>query len=120
MKQTICDAVYEAVKKYKPNMDTPWKDLGFKNFKDMLNQIKTNIQVALWALTELEHFSDWESDFVEDLMNDDYYEPIYKINDFTFDVGMSPINGEYIILPMKKVTKTVVQTFWEKDNSIKI
>ena len=52
MKQTICDAVYEAVKKYKPNMDTPWKDLGFKNCKDMLNQIKTNIQVALWALTE--------------------------------------------------------------------
>lgn len=120
MKQTICNAIYEAVKKYKPNMDTPWKDLGFKNFKDMLNQIKTNIQVALWALTELEHFSDWESDFVEDLMNDDYYEPIYKINDFTFGVGMSPINGEYTIIPMKKVTKTVVQTFWEKDNSIKM
>jgi hypothetical protein len=53
-------------------------------------------------------------------MNDDYYEPIYKINDFTFGVGMSPINGDYTIIPMKKVTKTVVQTFWEKDNSIKI
>lgn len=120
MKQTICDAVYEAVKKYRPNIDTSWKNLGFEDFDDMLNQIKTDIQVAIWALTELEHFSDWESNFVEDLMNNDYYEPIYKIKDFTFGVGMSPINGEYTIIPMKKVTKTVVQTFWEKDNSIKI
>ena len=50
MKQTICNAVYEAVKKYKPQLTTPWKDLGFKDFEDLLNQIKTNVQVAFWVL----------------------------------------------------------------------
>lgn len=122
MKQTICNAVYEAIKKYKPNINISWswKDLGFQDFEDMLNQIKTNFQVSIWVLTELEHFSDWENGFIEGLTNDDYCKPVYKIKDFTFSVGMSPINGDYTIIPMKKITKTIVQTFWEFDNSIKI
>ena len=64
MKQTICNAVYEAVKKYKPELTTSWSNVGFLHFEDMLHQIKTNVQVALWVLMELEHFSDWENDFI--------------------------------------------------------
>lgn len=120
MKQQICDAVYEAVKKYKPNVDTPWKDLGFKDFEDMLNQIKTNFQVAIWALTELEHYSDWEHDFVVDTTNDDYEIPIYKVDDITFMVEFPPYDGDYIITPLKYTTKTIVKHVWEVDNSIKI
>lgn len=120
MKQTICNAIYEAIKKYKPEIDTPWKDLGFKDFEDMLNKIKTDIQVAIWALTELEHYSDWESDFVVDTTNDEYEIPIYKVGDLTFTIEYPPYDGDFIIKPVKKVIKTVIQTFWEADNSIKI
>lgn len=120
MKQIICDAVYEAVKKYKPEIDTPWKDLGFQDFDDMLNQIKTNFQVAIWALTELEYYSDWESDFVVDLTDDEYETPIYKVGDITFMVELPQYDGDYIITPLKYTTKTIVKHVWEKDNSIKI
>lgn len=120
MKQTICNAVYEAIKKYKPEVTTSWKDIGFLHFNDMLQQIKTNVQVALWVLRELEHFSDWENGFVEGLVNDDYGKPVYKIKDFIFSINISHLNGDYTIIPMKKVTRTVVQTFWETDNTINI
>lgn len=120
MKQTICNIVHDTIKKDKLNMTTSWKDLGFQDFEDMLNQIKTNFQVAIWALTELEHYSDWESDFVVDTTNDEYEIPIYKVGDFTFIIECPPYDGDFIIKPVKKVTKTVVQTFWEVDNSIKI
>lgn len=119
MKQTICNAIYEAVKKYNPAIFTLWKDLGFQDLEDMLNQIKTNFQVAIWALTELEHFSDWENDFIIDF-TEEYGTPIYKIGDFTFTIEYPPYDGDFIIKPAKKVTKTIVQTFWEFDNSIKI
>ena len=120
MKQKICNIVHDAIKKYKPEIDTPWKDLGFQDFEDMLNQIKTNFQVAIWALTELEYYSDWESDFVVDLTDDEYETPIYKVGDFTFTIEHHPYDGDFIIKPAKKVTKTIVQTFWKFDNSIKI
>lgn len=95
-------------------MTTSWKDLGFKDFEDMLNQIKTNIQVAIWALTELEHFSDWEPNFIIDYTNDEYGTPIYKVGDYTFILWSDqPI-------PVKPITKTIIQQVWEIDNSIKI
>lgn len=114
MKQTICNAVYEAVKKYKPQLTTSWKDVGFLHFEDMLHQIKTDIQVAIWALTELEHFSDWEHNFVIDYTNEEYETPVYKVGDYTFVIW-----GDNII-PVKSITKTIVQQVWELDNSIKI
>lgn len=119
MKQTICNAVYEAVKKYKPELTTSWSDVGFLHFEDMLHQIKTNVQVALWVLMELEHFSDWENDFIIDF-TEEYGTPIYKVGDFTFTIEYPPYDGDFIIKPAKKVTKTIVQTFWEFDNSVKI
>lgn len=119
MKQTICDAVYEAVKKYKPRAKTSWEDAGFLHFEEMLHRIKTNVQTAFWALTQLENFSDWENDFIVDF-TEPYGTPIYKVGDFTFTIEYPPYDGDFIIKPAKKVTKTVVQTFWEFDNAIKI
>lgn len=118
MKQTICDAVYEAVKKYKPQLTHSWEDVGFLHFNDMLHQIKTNVQVAFWVLMELEHFSDWENDFIIDF-TEEYGTPIYKVEDFTFTIEYPPYDGDYIIKPVKKVTKTVVQSFWVEDNTKK-
>lgn len=120
MKQIICNAIHDAIKKYKPEINTSWEDLGFQDFEDMLNQIKTNFQVAIWALTELEYYSDWESNFVVDLMGDAYETPIYKVSNITFMVEYSPHGGDYIIIPLKLTTKTIVEQIWEKDYSIKI
>lgn len=114
MKQTICNIVHDTIKKDKPNINTSWKNLGFKDFEDMLNQIKTNIQVAIWALTELEHFSDWEHNFVIDYTNEEYETPVYKVCNYTFVLW-----GDNII-PVKSITKTIVQQVWKLDNSIKI
>lgn len=120
MKQKICNIVHDTIKKDNPTIFTPWKDLGFQDFEDMLNQIKTNFQVAIWALTELEHYSDWESNFVVDTTNDEYETPIYKVGDVTFMVELPPYDGDYIITPLKYTTKTIVRHVWEVDNSIKI
>ena len=110
MKQLICNIVHDAIK----------KDLGFKDFEDMLNQIKADFQVAIWALTELEYYSDWESNFVIDLTDDEYQTPIYKVGDVTFMVEYPPYDGDYIITPLKYTTKTIIKNVWEVDNSIKI
>ena len=114
MKQKICNIVHDTIKKDKPEVYYPWKDLGFQDFEDMLNQIKTNFQVAIWALTELEHYSNWEHNFVIDYTNDEYETPIYKVGDITFMLW-----GDNII-PVKSTTKTIVKHVWEIDNSIKI
>ena len=103
MKQTICNAVYEAVKKYKPQLTTPWKDLGFKDFEDLLNQIKTNVQVAFWVLMDLEYFSDWVNDFIVDF-TEEYGTPIYKVGDFTFTLEYPPYDGDFIIKPAKNAS----------------
>lgn len=120
MKQTICNIVHDTIKKDKPNMTTSWEDLGCKDFEDLLNQIKTDFQVAIWALTELEHFSDWEHNFVVDTTNDEYETPIYKVGDITFIVKCPLDEKDYIITPVKCTTKTIVQHVWEIDESIKI
>lgn len=120
MKQKICNIVHDTIKKDNPAIFTPLEDLGFKDFEDMLNQIKTNFQVAIWALIELEHYSDWESDFVVDTTDDEYETPIYKVGDATFMVTFPPYDGDYIITPLKYTTKTIVKHVWEKDESIKI
>ena len=118
MKQTICNIVHDTIKKDKPNIDTPWKDLGFKDFEDMLNQIKTDIEVAIWALVNLEYYSDWEHNFIIDHTNDEYETPIYKVDNYTFMIQYS--FGNYEIIPLKYTTKTIVKHVWEVDNSIKI
>lgn len=120
MKQKICNAIHDAIKKDKPNIDTTWEYLGFKDFEDMLYQIKTNFQVAIWALLELKHYSDWESNFIVDTTDDKYEIPIYKVDDVTFMVGFPPYGEGYIITPLKYTTKTIVKHVWEVDNSIKI
>lgn len=120
MKQTICNIIHDTIKKYNPTIFTSWKDLGFQDFEHMLYQIKANFQVAIWALTELEHHSDWESNFVVDLMDDGYKTPIYKVGDITFIVKYPPYDGDYIIIPLKYTTKTIVKHVWEVDESIKV
>lgn len=121
MKQTICNAVYTAIKNNEDakRITMSWKDLGFCDFNDMLNQIKTNVQVAFWVLMELEHFSEWENDFIIDF-TEEYGTPIYKVGDLTFTIEYPPYDSDFIIKPVKKVTKTFTQTFWEKDNDIKL
>ena len=117
MKQTICNAVYNAIKNDESaqKVTMSWKNLGFRDFDDMLNQIKTNIQVALWVLEEFSGYSLWENNFVIDIM-DDYGTSIYQVEDFTFKILLY---DDYEIHPLKKVTKTFTQTFWEEDNDIK-
>ena len=101
-------------------MTASWEDLGCKDFEDLLNQIKTDFQVAIWALTELEHYSDWEHNFIVDTTDDQYETPIYKVGDVTFMVDFPLDEKDYIITPVKCTTKTIVQHVWEVDNSIKI
>lgn len=117
MKETICNAVYTAIKNDEDakKVTTSWKNLGFIDFNDMLNQIKTDIQAALWVLDEFSGFSCWENNFMIDIM-DDYGTPVYQVEDFTFEILLY---DEYKIRPLKKVTKTFTQTFWEEDNNIK-
>lgn len=120
MKQTICNAVHDAVKKDRPETNTSYKDLGFKDFDDMLHQIKTDFQTALWALSELESFFYWENPFIIDTTDDDYAQDIYQVGEFNFIIELQEDPFCWKLIPMKKETKMVEKTFWEVDNSIKI
>lgn len=111
MKQTICNIVYETIKKDQPDIDTSWKDLGFKGFDDMLHQIKTDVHIALWALMNLEYYSDWEHEFIVGTMNDEYETPVYQVGNYAFKIEYY---DDYEIIPLKQVTKTVVVTSWEE------
>lgn len=53
IKQFVCAAAYEFLKKhYKEMTDTP-EELGFKNKTDLLNSVKNNPLDAIWCIREV-------------------------------------------------------------------
>lgn len=53
IEQHLCNEMHRFVKSHLDVINDSYENLGFKNEKDMLKQIKTDWHTAFWALTEL-------------------------------------------------------------------
>lgn len=112
MKQKFCTKVYEFFKDKCDKINEDPKRLGFKDWDDMLTQIKNDYRIALWAITELPFW--YMPDEYEESIKAGYNEDgkmVYKLDDMYFIT----IDLE-IITFVKPVTKLVEVKTWEKIN----
>lgn len=108
MEQEFCTKVYEFFKDKCDIINEDPKRLEFKDWDDMLTQIKSDFRVALWAITELPFW--YMPDEYEESIRAGYNEDddiVYKLDDMYFIT----IDLESITF-VKPVTKLVEVTTW--------
>lgn len=127
IKKVLCKRMYEFVKEHIEEVtekkdvcghNQTFEELGFKNAKDMLKQIKNDYEVAYWALTEL---LDWgmpkdycREEFVE-VENDKY--TVFKVCDkdkMRYFICKYSLHEPIEIKEVLKVTKLVEVNTWEE------
>ena len=121
IEKLLCETMHDFVKEHIAEIKDTYDDLGFKNEKDMLSQIKRKSDIVAWALTELCTciFSD---DYASKLFSCDlfvndsgYYVEIFKLNDGGKE-RYCRIEDYGIVVEVNKVTKMVEVTRWEEIN----
>lgn len=108
MKQEFCTKVYEFFKDKCDVINETPKRLGFEDWDDMLTQIKSDSQVALWAITELPFW--YMPDEYEESIRAGYDENddvVYKLDNMYFIT----VDGENITF-VKPITTLVEVTTW--------
>lgn len=125
--KVLCESMYEFVKEH-VNEVTEKKDifgrnetfenLGFKNAKDMLTQIKNDADIAYWALTEL---LDWG--LAKDYCREQFVEEetdtftVFKLKDnerTRYLICNYELHKPIEIKEVRKVTKLVEVNTWEE------
>ena len=53
IERLLCNNMHDFVKDHINKITDTWKYLGFVDGEDMLSQIKSDVEIAIWALTEL-------------------------------------------------------------------
>ena len=102
--------MWRFVKKHLSEIDDTYENLGFKNDKDMLKQIKTDWEIAWWALTEL---CAWG-------MRKNYLDKffVYEAGNYNiYKIGDRFIKKPYFedgIVEVKQVLKTIKVIDWEE------
>jgi hypothetical protein len=108
MKQKLCTKVYEFFKDKCDIINEDPKRLEFKDWDDMLTQIKSDFRVALWAITELPFWympEEYEESIRAGYNEED--EIVYKLDDMYFITT----DGDNITF-VKPVTTLVEVTTW--------
>lgn len=103
-KKRFQNFVYNFVKEHISEVKDTYDYLGFKNEKDMLNEIKNNDEVACWAFQELMQWGlkeDYTKQFQVGNLNDIWETPVYKVFDHYFIVWDSALKE------VKVTTKTI-------------
>ena len=124
--KVLCESMYEFVKEH-VNEVTEKKDifghnetfenLGFKDSKDMLRQIKNDVDIAYWALTELLHWAlqrDYMHEFFIQEETDTF--TVFKLNDdgrSRYLICKYDLHKPIEIKEVRKVTKFVEVNTWE-------
>lgn len=108
MRQEFCKKVYEFFKDKCDVINEDPKRLEFKDWDDMLTQIKSDSRIALWAITELPFWympEEYEESIRAGYNEDD--EIVYKLDDMYF-ITTDAENITFV----KPVTKLVEVTNW--------
>lgn len=112
VKQEFCTKVYEFFKDKCDIINEDPKRLEFKDWDDMLTQIKSDFRVALWAITEIPFWympDEYEESIRAGYNGDD--EIVYKLGDMYF-ITTDAENITFV----KPVTKLIEVTTWEEIN----
>ena len=110
IEQHLCNTMYRFVKEHLSEIKDSYKNLGFKDEKDMLNQIKTDWQTALWALTELCAWGMIKNHLDEFLVSEAEGYNVYRIGNRFFK---KPYHEDGIV-EVKQVVKTIKVLDWEE------
>lgn len=116
IKQFVCAAAYEFLKKhYNEITDTP-EELGFKNKTDLFNSVKNNPLDAIWCIRDVFTWG-MDEDYCAKLFIENEEEDIYKatLNGETRYYCLQ-FNVDYEVVDfseVKKVTKVIEVTEWE-------
>ena len=118
IKEHLCSSMHKFVKEHIDEVEnkknfwcesTSYAELGFKNRNDMLKQIKTDVEQAYWALTELCAWG-MDKNYCEELFVADMDDEIYTI--FTIDGRYFRFSDDDVIEVIPK-TKFVEIKVWE-------
>lgn len=95
--------------------------LGFKDYTDMLHQIKTNFEIAAWAFLKLMDWGlkeNYRKKFTLEKMEDCDYHPIYDFGGqyFTFksDWSISRLGFSTTWTEVERVTEMIEVTHWRE------
>ena len=126
IKKLLCENMYEFVKEHINEVEEKrdlfghpqtFQSLGFKNDKDLLKQIKNDLTVAYWALTELLWWAlscNYTREFFTKEASDELI--VYKLDDKgceRYFICTSEMNEPIEIKEVRKVTKLVEINTWE-------
>lgn len=111
IKEELCDSIHRFVKKNIDKIKDSYEYLGFNSKNDMLKQIKSDPEVAFWALTELLMWG-MDKDYCRDLFvheeNDEF--AIFKLGFkskqryFKYDYDVREIIE---VKPVKKIVEII-------------
>lgn len=124
IKKLLCENMYEFVKEHINEVEEKrdlfghpqtFQSLGFKNDKDLLKQIKNDLTVAYWALTELLWWAlscNYTREFFTKEATDELI--VYKLDDKGCERYFICTSEEPTeIKEVRKVTKLVEINTWE-------
>lgn len=114
IEEYFCNVMHDFVKKHINEVKDSWEYLGFVNSEDLLNQIKTDVDNAYWALTEL---CSWglAEDYCNDMFSvyqnfkDDYF-AVYKLGDKYIKTELP---DKVVITEVEKRIKLVEVVEWQ-------
>lgn len=127
IKKVLCERMYEFVKEH-INEVTEKKDifgrpqtfgsLGFKDAKDMLKQIKSDDEIAYWALTELLYWA-LSRDYMHELFIQEETDTftVFKLQDDgneRYLICKYELHKPIEIKEVRKVTKLIEINTWEE------
>ena len=109
--EKIRNEISECIKSNKDKFVGLIKYSGFESIENMITSIKSNLEDALWALTELFRDLNLDKQYIIDSYEDkEYLYYVYKIEDFTFTIDYK-VYTPYIV-PVKK--EEVLITKWTR------
>ena len=128
----FCTNIHDFVKSNIDKITDTWEYLGFKDGEDMLTQLLTDIDVAVWALTELlwwgmdKNYTALEFEeckasnnnmynLVSDTLEDEV--TIYKLKDGDktryFKLKLNTRTNVFTVIEVKKEKKVIEVAVWE-------
>lgn len=110
IEECLCRYMHSFVKAHIDEIKESYKNLGLKDEKDMLKQIKTDWQTAFWAMTELFVWGMTQKHIDEFLVSEAENYNIYKIGNRFFK---KPYFEDGIV-EVKQVVKTIKVLDWEE------